>query len=228
MRKGHIYIASNSALKKGLLKIGLTKVDPKERISSLSKCTSIPDVFVLEYSKSVSDVNAAEIRMHMLLERFRYRKEKEFFDVNLGSAIELIKWISNYLDNHEYYCEYIGLQNDLKMDKYNRRVTLKESKLIDSTIAFSIGQTIDHHLFGYTDNIVSGFASALALSELFGVKVKSMMTTMRKFCTSCSDIQFVSQSGDTGKIFDQLYYHKGHMAWKYNYAFRPYVQNEKI
>lgn len=228
MSAGFIYIASNTALKDGLLKIGLTKSRPESRLDSLSKSTSIPDYFHLEYSKKVSDVNAAEIRMHMLLEKFRHRKEKEFFAVNLNSAIQLIEWISNYLDKHEYNSKYIDLHDELIEGRYDRKITLNEDKLIDSTIAFSIDQNKLHQIFGYSGHIVSGFSSAKALSEIFKVKEKSMMLTMRRFCKSCGNLRPITKSGNEVNIFERLYYHKGHMAWKHGHYFRPLYENNKI
>ncbi len=228
MASGYIYIASNPCLPIGLLKIGLTHDNPGSRVDQLSRCTSIPDAYFLEHWAPVSDVVAAEIRIHMLLGKHRYRTQKEFFNVNLHSAIDLINWISDYLDTKEGFSENFSLHQSLDDARFSRRISNNMYKMVYTTYAFASGQSIIDHISGFSNEIVSGFASWEALAVHFKIKKNAMIKNMQLFCNSADDLRYKLCDGNEIRIYERLHYHKGHMAWKFDAWFRNLLINEKI
>lgn len=87
--KGFIYVLSNPSLSS--VKIGKTKADPTQRTKELTKSTSIPTAFELEYSAYVDDFSAKELEIHSALEAHRVNKNREFFDVTVEQAISTIE-----------------------------------------------------------------------------------------------------------------------------------------
>jgi hypothetical protein len=88
MSVGYMYILSNPAMP-GLLKIGFTNRDVKERIAELSSATGVPKSFEIEYYCLTRDVEEIEGKVHQHLSAHR-ASGKEFFKVTLIDAVELI------------------------------------------------------------------------------------------------------------------------------------------
>jgi hypothetical protein len=88
MSIGYMYIFSNPAMP-GLLKIGFTNRDVKERLAELSSMTGVPKPFEIEYYYLTRDVEEIESTAHT---HFSSKREqgKEFFSVALVEAVELI------------------------------------------------------------------------------------------------------------------------------------------
>lgn len=228
MQNGFIYIASNSALKSGLLKIGLTEGYPHGRIESLSKSTSIPSNYKLEYCIEVSDVQSAEIRIHLLLADCRYNPSKEFFKIGLKNAIFVVKRVACYLDVHEYHSESYGFHGDYLNGRFEGKLSATPYRFMHLLASLSIGQHLADHALGFPEDLISGFAKADFCAQQFLTTRKSAMAFMRNFCMSYDNVTFLMPSRHPIRVFDYLRYYRGHMAWRYSRDFRPLIQNEKI
>lgn len=87
-RPGYIYCASNPSLT-GLIKVGMTTKEPQDRLEQLSKSTSIPDDFVLEWCIPTDDTYAKEIAAHEMLSD--YWHSKEFFRIFPNEALRIVE-----------------------------------------------------------------------------------------------------------------------------------------
>jgi len=88
MSVGYMYILSNPAMP-GLIKIGFTNRDVKERVAELSAMTGVPKPFEIEYYCLTRDVEEIESAVHG---HFSSKREqgKEFFSAALVEVVELI------------------------------------------------------------------------------------------------------------------------------------------
>lgn len=80
---GFIYVASNPSLP-GLYKIGSTERSPSLRVSELSKSTSCPSDFNLEYYAEVNNHKKVEQEIGRILEAYRPNAYREFFTIEPG------------------------------------------------------------------------------------------------------------------------------------------------
>lgn len=92
MAHGFIYILTNSSMP-GLLKIGKTTRLPRDRAAELSAVTGIAAPFEVAYSRYVTDCDKVELLIHGRLGRSRYRGDREFFQVSLDEATEVVSEI---------------------------------------------------------------------------------------------------------------------------------------
>lgn len=83
-RPGWVYILSNRALGRNILKIGLTQVDCLTRMRAIASSHKVPGEWTLEFRAAVSDVFRAEQAVHRTLDGKRLRWE--FFKLPLLSA----------------------------------------------------------------------------------------------------------------------------------------------
>ena len=86
MKKGFIYILSNSSLKENLFKIGKTSKSTSQRTKQLSSSTSIPESFEILHEFEFNDLNWAEREVHKELDKYRYNRKKEFFNCDIDIA----------------------------------------------------------------------------------------------------------------------------------------------
>ena len=77
---GYVYIADNDALGEDMYKIGMTALDPRQRIRRLSESSAIPAPFMLRLILRVNDVRKMErgIQQHLK----KWRRGKEFFKIS--------------------------------------------------------------------------------------------------------------------------------------------------
>lgn len=89
---GYIYVMMNPSMQ-GVIKIGLTRRTPEERLEELSKATGVPTPFILVYKEYFSDCVKAEKIIHSLLEDRgqKVSSNREFFNTDIPSAIKLIQ-----------------------------------------------------------------------------------------------------------------------------------------
>ena len=87
-----VYILSNKSMP-GLLKIGYTGKDINIRINDLSKATGVPTKFKLEYLYKCNNGVNLETELHIYLKEYRANNYREFFEIELKSAIEAINKI---------------------------------------------------------------------------------------------------------------------------------------
>lgn len=90
MESGYVYILSNPSMP-GLIKIGHTKRSPEERARELSRNTSIPLHFIVEFEIFSVDRIMLESIVHRTLEPYRINKKREFFEIALDEAIEIVR-----------------------------------------------------------------------------------------------------------------------------------------
>lgn len=88
MSVGYIYILSNPSMP-GLIKIGFTNRDVKERVGQLSAATGVPKPFEIEYYCLTRDVEEVEEKSHRHFSSYR-SKGKEFFSVPVIEAVKVI------------------------------------------------------------------------------------------------------------------------------------------
>ena len=92
-----VYIMSNESMP-GLLKIGSTRKHIEERRKQLSSVSGVPVPFKIEcVFKLDGNEEQLENEIHRYLEHKRNSMQREFFDISLQEAIDIIKKIGkNY------------------------------------------------------------------------------------------------------------------------------------
>ena len=83
-RPGWVYLMSNAALARNIVKIGLTQVDCLTRMQSVASAHRIPGEWRLEFSAPVRDAFNAEKALHRALDDRRLRWE--FFKIPIETA----------------------------------------------------------------------------------------------------------------------------------------------
>lgn len=94
-RKGEgdswVYVLANES-QPGMYKIGYTnKDDVNERVKQLSRSTSVPTEFTLEYAFRCFNGERLESEIHKSLKSYRVSKDREFFAVTINEAKEIIE-----------------------------------------------------------------------------------------------------------------------------------------
>ena len=89
---GYIYVMINPSLE-GMVKIGKTTRDPKERVKELSSATGVPTPFILVFHKQFKDCHYTEKAIHQYLESNGYRisDNREFFKIPVTDAINIVQ-----------------------------------------------------------------------------------------------------------------------------------------
>ena len=114
----------------GLLKIGFSSKDPKERAAELSKDTGVPKPFVVEYEAHVENPKGYEQSVHKRLQQKRYGKE--FFECSVEEAVIAIKnEVGSGLIYEEYHkAKREQIEESIKSDK-EERAALEKQILMD-------------------------------------------------------------------------------------------------
>lgn len=105
-KRGYIYVASNKAMP-GLVKIGMTTKNPRERLKELYT-TGVPVPFSLIFEQRVKDPHLAEKVLHHKLASYRVTKKREFFEIDAGSAVSLTGRTLSSLHTVERSRRWIG------------------------------------------------------------------------------------------------------------------------
>ena len=84
---GFIYIMSNDSLKGGMLKIGMSSRHPGHYRKKELETTGVPGKFKVEYVALTHNYDQVEKAVHRDLEYCRYKKNREFFLVDLWLAL---------------------------------------------------------------------------------------------------------------------------------------------
>jgi hypothetical protein len=100
IRRGVIYILANKYMP-DVVKIGQTTRDVETRARELSRPTGVPADFEVIYDEVVSDVNAAEEKIHVLLSAWRVNRSREFFKVGIRDAIKLVQSVGRQFEVNE-------------------------------------------------------------------------------------------------------------------------------
>jgi hypothetical protein len=97
---GKIYILINPSMP-NLVKIGKTTRAPEERAAELSGTTGIPTKFFVAYEVTVFDCDSVERDIHNRLSDFRVNEDREFFNIPLKTAIQLVEEIMQLHQSNE-------------------------------------------------------------------------------------------------------------------------------
>jgi hypothetical protein len=73
----------------GLIKVGKTTTHPSQRMAELHS-TGVPTPFELEFSAIVDNCEKREKAAHRALGKFRIKSNREFFKIQIKSALEII------------------------------------------------------------------------------------------------------------------------------------------
>lgn len=84
-----IYVLSNPSMP-GLLKIGYTKNSPEERAVQISRSTGVAVPFEVAYAFKCHEGQFLEEEVHAKLDQYRVSNNREFFKMDLETAIEAI------------------------------------------------------------------------------------------------------------------------------------------
>ncbi len=87
---GFIYIMSNPSFPY-LLKIGKTTRTTIERAKEISSSSGVPTPFKIDYEIMTPSLDVAEKNILKQLDKYRHRKEREFFKLPLNQAIIIAK-----------------------------------------------------------------------------------------------------------------------------------------
>lgn len=90
--KGIVYILINESMP-NLVKIGTTKQDVEQRMSSLNS-TSIPLPFECFYACTVDDCKSVEKAIHDAFKDSRVNKRREFFKISPSRVVSLLKLLA--------------------------------------------------------------------------------------------------------------------------------------
>ncbi len=104
MSVGYIYILSNSAMQ-GLLKIGITSRDVRERVTQLSAATGVPRPFEIKYYCLTRDPDEIERSIREHFSSRRAGRKKEFFEISLLEAVQFIDSIIKPVQPDRYCTE---------------------------------------------------------------------------------------------------------------------------
>ena len=87
-----VYVLSNPS-QPGIFKIGYTSNTPEERARQLSNATGVALPYEVEFAYSCWNGNDLEKDVHERLDEYRLSSQREFFQVDLEEAKEIIEEI---------------------------------------------------------------------------------------------------------------------------------------
>lgn len=94
--EGYVYVLINPSME-GLIKIGKTTKDPKERAREISASTGVATPFIVAYFRKFRNCHEAEKTVHRHFEKkgVRYNLTREFFVIQPNEAIDVILSLSD-------------------------------------------------------------------------------------------------------------------------------------
>jgi len=101
--RGLVYIVSNPSMS-GLVKVGFTTRDIKDRLTELNSSTSIPEPFTVEATFHSFNPQKDERKVHERLNEWRTNNNREFFKMEPLLAVQLVTEIlkqSPHLSNEQ-------------------------------------------------------------------------------------------------------------------------------
>jgi T5orf172 domain-containing protein len=117
---GWVYILRNPAFREPLFKIGKSRRPPPLRADELAAATAVPEGFQVVYFVHVSNHHEAESQVHSWLASHRKTLGKEFFNVPLSRAVEMLNRVA------EMYPVVVGRgRNSWVLPQFFHAVTVK-------------------------------------------------------------------------------------------------------
>lgn len=98
MDKGYVYILVNKSMP-GLIKIGRTKKNPKDRAKELSSTTGVPTPFEVAYALCSFRHESLEKQIHIELANQRTNNNREFFETSVDEAKKLLNKLASPIDH---------------------------------------------------------------------------------------------------------------------------------
>lgn len=89
-RRGSVYLLVNAAMP-GLVKVGKTRGLANDRAKQLTAPTGVPSPFVVVHELECTDCDAAERAIHAELADARWSANREFFQVTVAQAIDVMR-----------------------------------------------------------------------------------------------------------------------------------------
>jgi hypothetical protein len=124
-KAGYVYILTNESYRANYLKIGLTTHDPRTRASEISSPTGVATPFAVAFCEAVPDCHEAEKLVHRMLAKHRVNSDREFFEVELDQAIEVVRSIG---------IQQKGLRKLSLLDRGTERTTDKRVEKLESEL----------------------------------------------------------------------------------------------
>ena len=95
---GWVYVMTHPAWDKiGMVKIGKTGRDPRKRAGEITAVSGLLAPCTIACCVPVSDMAAAEVAVHRMLDRHRIRKRRELFRVDAATARRVVEAVAGSL-----------------------------------------------------------------------------------------------------------------------------------
>lgn len=94
-----VYVLSNPAYDPSIIKIGFTSSTPELRKESIDRSTGVPIPFKVEYTKQCRNGRELEQAVHAYLANERINFNKEFFQVSVEDARQVIERIHSDIES---------------------------------------------------------------------------------------------------------------------------------
>jgi hypothetical protein len=127
--EGWIYALVNPSMADNFVKIGMTTRAVEARVNELSSKTSVPTPFTIIYKKEVSNCKRVEALIHSKLKKYRYQKNREFFEV---SPNKLVPFLDNLCSNFPKRNDLPSSEDDTtrkKVEEIENQIELLRSEL---------------------------------------------------------------------------------------------------
>lgn len=223
-----VYIASNPGLKPGLLKIGLSNIRPEARLRSLSRSTAAPAGFKLEFFKETRYAEKVEIRVHSLLEECRFRPNREYFEIDVKRASQLIERVVELTELQGPVATHIGKSKDLLMSQYRPKFTLSDHHVMDLVMA-STHDMIFRHVVRFHRDIVDGFLDAETVANHLLIKRQAAGRALNRFAEKTRNLTVhFFKSNERLDVFQKIKCYRGELHWLFQEDFLDHFTNNKI
>jgi hypothetical protein len=223
-----VYIASNPGLKPGLLKIGLSNVLPETRLRSLSRSTAAPASFKLEFFKETRCAEKVEMRVHSLLDGWRFRANREYFEIDVERASQLVERAVELTEFQGRIGSHIGKSKDLLMSHFRPKFTISDYHLMDLVMA-STHDMMFRHVVRFRRDIVDGFLDAETVVNHLPMKRQAATRALHRFAEKARSaaVHFI-ENGERLGVFQEIKCYRGELRWLFQEDFLDHFTNNKI
>ena len=229
MVQNYIYILSNQSLRKNFFKIGFTSDLPEKRAYHLSKSSSIPTDFKVEFSKKIDHKKIIETRIHLILNKYRINPKREFFNVEKKLAMSAVETAINYTETCEGMSETYYLHDDLIGLQESITLSATAHKILIMMICSTANNTFLDLLNKQKNIMKFGFISSIEYSKFFKKSIRSSCRDLNNFCKKYKHLSVYSCSKNKDIIvFYELAYEKCQCMWSFTNEFRSLFVNDKI
>jgi hypothetical protein len=166
-----VYILTNDAMP-GLVKIGRTDSTIEQRMRELYK-TGVPVPFECFHASVVKNAQNVEGRIHRAFDKFRLNKNREFFEIEPESILEILQMVE--IEDITPREDYIETQEDAvameKLDKRSKRFNFKLYDIpVGSTLIFDRDETKTCEVIEGNNVLYKNKEESLSSSALIALK----------------------------------------------------------